>query len=95
MGTCWPYSLLDTVDTVNVIKIGTGANVTKLFTSVICEFLKQARVFVHGKLFKPSLTNTQAYYWKVISLSYFLSLERLAMEKHSGFQQGTLTDGEG
>ncbi len=39
-----------------------GANVIKLFMGVIYGFSKKARVFVPGKLFKPSLTNTLAYY---------------------------------
>jgi hypothetical protein len=32
-----------------------GANVIKLFTAVSYEFSKQARAFVHGKPFHPSL----------------------------------------
>ncbi len=39
-----------------------GANVIKLFTSVINIFSSKARVFVFVKLFKLSLTSTIAYF---------------------------------
>jgi hypothetical protein len=39
-----------------------GANVIKLFLSVIYGFLYYVRVFVISKLFWSSLTNTVAYY---------------------------------
>jgi len=39
-----------------------GANVIKLFLSVIYGFSYLARVFVIGKLFWSSLTNTLAYH---------------------------------
>jgi hypothetical protein len=39
-----------------------GPNVIKVFWSVNHGFLYEARVFVLGKLFPSSLTNTLAYY---------------------------------
>jgi hypothetical protein len=39
---------------------GPGVNVIKLFCPRFAEFFYKARVFVPGKLFQPSLTNTLA-----------------------------------
>ncbi len=49
-------------DVQRFITSGPGANVIKLFLSVIYGFSYLARVFVIGKLFWSSLTNTLAYH---------------------------------
>ncbi len=42
--------------------IGPWGQFYKTFLSVIYEFSEKARVFIPGKLFKPSLTYTLSFY---------------------------------
>jgi hypothetical protein len=57
----------------SIITLGLGANVIKLFTGVSNGFSYQARVFVAGKPFQPSLV----FVGKARSLPYRGASERL------------------
>jgi hypothetical protein len=76
------------------IKLDPGPNVIKLFTDVIYECLQQARVFVHGTPFQPSLMTVckagaypieESLRCSTLGLAHkqWTRLERLVMDKHS------------